>query len=127
MQGREYREKIMKMSDEELIRTYDTCQERKKQIEQIMKQIREEALRRLNDRKLPEITLIIDGLERGYQISERTKVDVDLARLKEIVGDRYGEIVQESKVRFVKFIKRKAKENSGNTGNAIDVPEGVIL
>ena len=114
------------LTDQQLISLYDQYSEQKRKIDKELKKIREEAARRLNEKRVKSITYIDaeNDLERGFEWASKPSKSINYELLKMLVGERYSEVVTENTSTFVKFIKRKMQSK---TVPNYTVPEGTIV
>ena len=114
------------LTDQQLISLYDQYSEQKRKIDKELKKIREEAARRLNEKRVKSITYIDaeNDLERGFEWVSQPSKSINYELLKMLVGEKYSEVVTENTSTFVKFIKRKMQSK---TVPNYTVPEGTIV
>lgn len=114
------------LTDQQLINLYDQYSEQKRKIDKELKKIREEAARRLNEKRVKSITYIDaeNDLERGFEWASKPLKSINYELLKMLVGEKYSEVVTENTSTFVKFIKRKMQSK---TVPNYTVPEGTIV
>ena len=104
---------ITELSIEELVDLYDAWSKQKVEAENYLKSIRNEAARRLNEKREQKVIFERDGKVRGFEWASRPTRSVNYDLLRSIINDEmFSQVVNESTVSFVKVVNRKVKEPS---------------